>query len=139
MWQALAGAEAAPLVDGPNVGCRPGRGAVGALPLPGPRYRRWADLSASGLLLSWLHRQRSEGGGDRPGRVFRGRMNLPVGDPFVEPGPRTLPDLVGGDIGPEHRIQSTFPVPCALYPRASPPSQTPALVRPLPPPARPFP
>lgn len=62
-----------------------------------------------------------------------------LGDPFVEPGPRPLPDLVGGDIGSEHRIQSTLP--CAmrpLPPRASPPSQT-VRKKPLPPSCPPLP
>lgn len=96
-----------------------------------------ADLSASGLLLSWLHRQRSEGGVIGLAGGLQGQDEL--GDPFVEPGPRPLPDLVGGDIDSEHRIQSTLP--CAMRPLTPEPALPPrrrARSHCLPP-ARPFP
>lgn len=76
-----------------------------------------AGLCASGLLLCWLHRQRLEGGVIGLAGGLQGQDEL--GDPFVEPGPRPLPDLVGGDIGSEHRIQSSSP--CDMRP--PPPSQ----------------
>ena len=76
-----------------------------------------AGLRASGLLLCWLHRQRLEGGVIGLAGGLQGQDEL--GDPFVEPGPRPLPDLVGGDIGSEHRIQSSSP--CDMRP--PPPSQ----------------
>ena len=80
-----------------------------------------AGLRASGLLLCWLHRQRLEGGVIGLAGGLQGQDEL--GDPFVEPGPRPLPDLVGGDIGSEHRIQSSSPCDMRPPPRASPPSQ----------------
>lgn len=118
VWWALPGTQgSARLVDEPNVGCCPRRGGDGDLTSPSGPGIDAAGLSASGLLLCWLHGQWSEGGVIGLAGDLQGQDEL--GDPFVEPGPRPLPDLVGGDIGSEHRIQSTLS--CAMRPL--PPSQ----------------
>lgn len=56
----------------------------------GPRVDT-TSLSASGLLLSGLHGPRSEVGVIGPARGLQ-RQDV-LGEPFVEPGPRPLPDL----------------------------------------------
>lgn len=52
-----------------------------------------AGLSASGFWLCRLHGQRSEVGVISPARGLQGQDIL--GESFVEPGPRPLPDLGG--------------------------------------------
>lgn len=86
VWWALPGTRgSARLVDEPNVGCRPRRGGDGDLTSPSGPGIDAAGLSASGLLLCWLHGQRSEGGVISLARGLQGQDEL--GDPFVEPGP----------------------------------------------------
>ena len=118
VWRAPAGAPgSAWRVDEPNAGCSPGRGGDGDLTSPSGPGIDAAGLRAFGLLLCWLHRQWLEGGVIGLAGGLQGQDEL--GDPFVEPGPRPLPDLVGGDNGSEHRIQSSSP--CDMRP--PPPSQ----------------
>lgn len=116
MWgcgRAWPGAHGtASLAENLNIGCYSLRGEKRLTSPSGPRVDS-TGLSASGLLLGWLHWQRPEVGVISPARGLQ-RQDV-LGEPFVEPGPRPLPDLGGGDTCLEHRMQSGPPytvLPC---------------------------
>lgn len=84
----------------------PGDTQRGLTSSSGPRVDA-AGLGASGLSLCGFHWQRSDVGVISSARGLQGQDIL--GEPFVEPGPRPLPDLRGGESCLGHRTERSLP------------------------------